>query len=213
MRNVAAMLHGSGWAMQVFHGKANRALLAAHLEPAEEARVCWVGLGVDNLASSQEYSSLLCSHWFWSRVAAEVVLIFQEDALLCGPSLERFLRFAYVGAPWQPSEAWVRGKPWLEGIGGNGGLSLRRRSLSLACLDAAGWQKGQWEDCFYIDGLQTLGHRLAPAQLAAQFAVESVWCEAPCGLHKAYNYLPKEQLAQLLRGVEAAYEQRLGNAA
>ena len=46
----------------------------------------------------------------------------QEDALLCGPSLEPFLRFAYVGAPWQPAEDWVRGKPWLAGVGGNGGL-------------------------------------------------------------------------------------------
>ena len=77
--------------------------------------------------------------------------LLQEDALLCGPPLEPFLRFAYAGAPWQPAEDWVRGKPWLAGVGGNGGLSLRRRSLSLACLDATSRQRGQWEDAFFIE--------------------------------------------------------------
>ena len=167
--------------------------------------------------------------------------------MLCGPSLEPFLRFAYVGAPWQPAEDWVRGKPWLAGVGGNGGLSLRRRSLSLACLDAASRQRGQWEDAFFVEvrlappwrywyalhgidlpaaappssrrlhileymhvhvrvqALQQLGHSVAPAREARGFAVESVWHEAPCGMHKAYNYLPAAQLAHLLRGVERAY--------
>ena len=77
--------------------------------------------------------------------------LLQEDALLCGPPLEPFLRFGYAGAPWQPAEDWVRGKPWLAGVGGNGGLSLRRRSLSLACLDATSRQRGQWEDAFFIE--------------------------------------------------------------
>ena len=53
--------------------------------------------------------------------------------------------------------------------------------------------------------LQQLGHTVAPAHEAAAFAVESVWHEAPCGMHKAYNYLPLAQLAHLLRGVERAY--------
>ena len=139
----------------------------------------------------------------------------------------------------------MRGKPWLAGVGGNGGLSLRRRSLSLACLDAASRQRGQWEDAFFVEvrlappwrywyalhgidlpaaaplvrrgggtcmrvhvrvqALQQLGHAVAPAWEARGFAVESVWHEAPCGMHKAYNYLPAAQLAHLLRGVERAY--------
>ena len=81
--------------------------------------------------------------------------------MLCGPPVQPFLRFAYVGAPWQPAEAWVRGKPWLAGVGGNGGLSLRRRSLSLACLDAASRQRGQWEDAFFVEVLRAL-HMHAP---------------------------------------------------
>ena len=57
----------------------------------------------------------------------------------------------------------------------------------------------------HMQALQQLGHTVAPAWEARGFAVESVWHEAPCGMHKAYNYLPAAQLAHLLRGVERAY--------
>ena len=56
-----------------------------------------------------------------------------------------------------------------------------------------------------VQALQQLGHAVAPAREARGFAVESVWHEAPCGMHKAYNYLTAAQLAHLLRGVERAY--------
>ena len=52
----------------------------------------------------------------------------QEDALLCGPSIESFLQYDYVGAPWPTADRMVKGKAWLQDVGGNGGLSLRRRS-------------------------------------------------------------------------------------
>lgn len=48
--------------------------------------------------------------------------------MLCGSSIERFLQYDYVGAPWPPNDRMVRGKAWLQDVGGNGGLSLRRRS-------------------------------------------------------------------------------------
>ena len=57
----------------------------------------------------------------------------------------------------------------------------------------------------HVQALQQLGHSVAPAREARGFAVESMWHEAPCGMHKAYNYLPAAQLAHLLRGVERAY--------
>jgi hypothetical protein len=80
IRNVGCLLHGSGscaWAIQLFHGTTNLEPLSRHFSAVEWARVACVNLGVDNLRSSQEYSQLLCSHWFWSREGAELVLIFQ----------------------------------------------------------------------------------------------------------------------------------------
>ena len=153
---------------------------------------------------------------------AESVLIFQEDALLCGPSLDTFeAEVDYVGAPWDPSDAWVRAKAWLAAVGGNGGLSLRRRSQALRCLDEFAWQRGQWEDAYFVEKLQQLGHCVATASRARAFAIErplgggestsgsAQTAEArvqPCGLHKAYNYLGVAELVAILDGVTHAYE-------
>ena len=103
----------------------------------------------------------------------------------------------------------MRGKPWLAGVGGNGGLSLRRRSQAVQCLDAAARQPGVWEDAFFVETLARLGHSVAPADTAREFAVERLRCAAPCGLHKVYNYLDVAEIKRLLDGVERAYEAML----
>ena len=237
IRNVGVLLNAScagagdaggdddgGWAIQFFHGTTNVDKVGAHFESDEWARVHRVSLGVDNLPSSQEYSRLLTSFWFWEQVGAEEVLIFQEDALLCGPSLSPFARDAdYAGAPWDPEDQWVRGKAWLAAVGGNGGLSLRRRSHALACLDVGACQKGQWEDAYFVERLQQLGHRVASAAHARAFAIErplhsehhssgeaedavaAAPRAPPCGLHKAYNYLGVDELRPILGAIERRY--------
>ena len=214
MRNVCAFLNDAAepcgrWAVQLFHGSGNREAIASHFSPDEFARVQCISLGVDNLRSSQEYSQLLTSHWFWGKVAAEVVLVFQEDTMLCGPSIEPYLKYDYVGAPWLPTERFVRGKSWLCDVGGNGGLSLRRRSQAVRCLDEASRQPGQWEDIFFIEALQRLGFSVAPAEAACHFAVERIYVAAPVGLHKVYSYLPLPQLEAMLRLIEAGYQRLL----
>ena len=141
------------------------------------------------------------------------VLIFQEDALLCGPMIDdRTIGIDYVGAPWDPTDAWVAGKAWLCAIGGNGGLSYRRRSQAMRCLDMGCWQAGQWEDAYFVEKLQMLGHVVARSEDARLFAIErplDVKDEEdaqPCGLHKAYNYLPPKLLESILRRLEKVYD-------
>ena len=213
--DAASASASAGWCVQFFHGTTNLAKVAALFSADEWSRVSCVGLGIDNLASSQEYSSLLASHWFWQRVGAEHVLIFQEDALLCGraPRVLRELsdHFGYAGAPWEPYDAWVRGKAWLGAVGGNGGLSLRRRSQALACLDLAARQPGQWEDAYFVERLQQLGHEVMPASRARHLFVERAFGledarAEPLGLHKAYAYLSPPQLQRILDGLERCYD-------
>ena len=116
----------------------------------------------------------------------------------------------------------MRGKAWLAAVGGNGGLSLRRRSQALACLDAGSWQRGQWEDAYFVEALQQLGHTVACSAAARAFAVERPLQPlqtiqplhggaddgGPCGLHKAYNYLAPDHLGRLLATVEEEYTRR-----
>ncbi|PFH61034.1 hypothetical protein XA68_18399 [Ophiocordyceps unilateralis] len=75
------------------------------------------------VAGEEMISRLLTSSWLYhghgigSR--AEWLLLFQTDSMICANSMvevDDFLRFDWVGAPWNPEGEW----------GGNGGLSLRR---------------------------------------------------------------------------------------
>ena len=168
-------------------------------------------LGVDNL-SRRAYSELLCSHWLWSRVTAERVLVFQTDALLLRALDEtdesRFGEFDYVGAPWRLDLSWTCGVPWLAHAG-NGGLSLRTRSSALAMIDAIEYSRGEAEDMWFVEHVPRVGGRLAPRDVAASFAVEAVdELEGdggprvlPLGMHAAHKYLSAERVRRLLAAV------------
>lgn len=74
-------------------------------------------------------SRFLTNPWIYETVLrpAEWLLVFQTDSILCANSrltLDDFLEYDWVGAPWRPSHRW----------GGNGGLSLRRVSAMLDVL-------------------------------------------------------------------------------
>ena len=71
IRNVGVL--APGWSIQFFHGTTNLKAIASHFTEEEQSRIACVNLGVDNLSSSQEYSQLLTSFWFWERVGAERV--------------------------------------------------------------------------------------------------------------------------------------------
>jgi ABC-type dipeptide/oligopeptide/nickel transport system ATPase subunit len=58
-----------------------------------------------------------------------------------------------------------------------------------------------------------MAHRVAPADVAKQFAVERLRSSRPVGLHKAYNYQSHAALEEMLAGLEEAYASRLAGAA
>ncbi|KAJ3529691.1 hypothetical protein NM208_g9645 [Fusarium decemcellulare] len=67
--------------------------------------------------------------WLYETVLqpAEWLLVFQTDSIVCAntkKSLDDFLEYDWIGAPWDPSSTW----------GGNGGLSLRRVSRIIDIL-------------------------------------------------------------------------------
>jgi hypothetical protein len=70
------------------------------------------------------------------QVPAEHVLIFQTDTFLLNDTLDAWTQWDYVGAPWGGPFSET---PWmmrnlLHRVG-NGGLSLRRKSAMLKCID------------------------------------------------------------------------------
>ena len=105
------------------------------------------------------YDTLFKTRSFWLSIPAELILVFQADSLLCDSTpwtIHDFLAYDYVGSPWRQEECppdndrsisicyndyieMVRKAGFLAhegyklptGQGGNGGLSLRRRSKML----------------------------------------------------------------------------------
>jgi len=196
IRNAAWFL-GPSWQLQVFHGTTNEAHIRAAFSAAELEHVQFVSLEVDNL-TPLAHNELMCTHWLWSRAAAERVLIFQTDSLICRDGVDAFQKWDYIGAPWRTTDLWCVGKPWLTGVGGNGGFSLRSRARTLRCLDAAGYVRGQCEDVFYAEHMPKVGGALAPRADGLRFSVESVYAPRPFGLHAAYKWISSEEMQELL---------------
>ena len=195
VRNAAWFL-GPAWQLQIFHGSGNLAHIRAAFSAEELEHVQLVDLGVDNL-SPLAHNELMCTHWLWSRAAAERVLIFQTDSLVCREGVEAFQCWDYVGAPWRETDLWCVGKPWLMAAG-NGGFSLRSRAKTLECLDGAGYVRGQCEDVFYAEHIPKVGGALAPRADGLRFSVESVYAPGPFGFHAAYKWISSEEMQELL---------------
>ena len=105
------------WRILVIHGTSNRDVVHETIRCTHPPRFLPpLELATDNLTRVQ-YNALLTSAAFYRGIPTEMMLIFQTDTLVVEPSLlDQFMEYDYVGAPWR------------NGMVGNGGLSLRRRS-------------------------------------------------------------------------------------
>jgi len=142
------------------------------------------------------YNDMMLSADFWQQFDEEHLLIYQQDSILFRQGIDEFEQYDYVGAPWPMSNTANR-------IGvGNGGFSLRRKSIMLKCLDVVKPQtlrldtsterymdnRGLWnppEDVYYsrviIDN--KLG-QVASREVANNFSQESVFSTNPLGGHQ-----------------------------
>jgi hypothetical protein len=214
IRNAMMLLNGwaakgsGGWQLQVFHGTDNLGFLREPFTSSELAHIQFVSLEVDNL-SNLAHNELMCTHWLWSRAAAERVLIFQTDSLICkAGGIDAFQGWDYIGAPWRLDDLWCAGKPWLTSVGGNGGFSLRSRERTLACIDLVGYVRGQSEDVYYTEAMPKVGGMIADRAAGLAFSVESVWAPEPFAFHAAYKWLNSEQMAELLSGISRVYRDK-----
>ncbi|KAJ3162081.1 hypothetical protein HDU86_005779 [Geranomyces michiganensis] len=137
------------------------------------------------LGSSGDVSEFLTRKTTWQRLPqpAEHIFFFQLDAMICSNSDQTpddFLRFDWIGAPW-PHIPHLRG--------GNGGLSMRRKSRLLRCLDKMQWNRGsQPEDVWFSECLNTFPDAVMPTfEEGMQFAVEGRDSPHYLGIHKPFG--------------------------
>ena len=149
------------------------------------------------------YDTLFKTRRFWESVPAEHILIFQADSLLCEHTpwtIHEFIEYDYVGSPWRqevcPADndrsvsiclndyvEMVRlagfhehkGYALPAGQGGNGGLSLRRRSKMLEIVNRCRHSASMdWnEDVFFSFPCPPVSISLPSVEIASHFGVES----------------------------------------
>jgi hypothetical protein len=149
-------------------------------------------------------SGFFTKPWFWEAMApAEQILLFQADSMLCSnspQSVDDFLQYDFVGAP-------INGERGL-GIGYNGGLSIRNRSLCLDIVNTYDWQDERhgdhaqgnvdYEDQWFAKKMRELprrddgtpGANLPQTDVAMRFAVETMWFDRPLGFHQVNVWQP-----------------------
>ncbi|KAI0022008.1 hypothetical protein F4780DRAFT_789456 [Xylariomycetidae sp. FL0641] len=120
-------------------------------------------------AGQEAISAFLTTRWVYEALLrpAEWLLVFQTDSVLCANSrrsLDDFLAYDWVGAPWDPAGRY----------GGNGGLSLRRVAAILDVLrDQQRAPGSEPEDVWLTERLaHRPGARMANGSLSLTFSGE-----------------------------------------
>lgn len=125
IRNAIKKL-GNTWSYTIVCGNINHASMI-NVAEAIHPNIKVIKIDADNLEPSQ-YSLLLASKDFWQLFNGEKILIYQEDSLIFGNNIDDFLKWDYIGAPWPPNQNDTANSV------GNGGLSLRSRSIMLKVI-------------------------------------------------------------------------------
>lgn len=194
LRNFDERVPGE-YSLIVFHGASAGAFAreAAKRAVTSGRGVRLVRLGTDNL-TADEYNRLFKTRWFWDRIDAEHVLVFQTDAAACGGAprrLAEFEAYGYVGCAYDdqagPGTHWDEHAFW-----GSGGLSMRRKSAALSCLRAhpGAADNGVPEDVFFSDCVQE-GHGRRPedARVLAAWCTQNSHLDSSWGAHRLHDQL------------------------
>jgi len=152
-------------------------------------RIQMINLNVDNL-SIDDYNKLLLSENFYSYIPTEIFLIFQTDTLICENQktlINDFLQYDYVGAPWSFKHIGEKGR-----VGGNGGLSLRKKSKMLEKIRNCNNDENQFEDMYFSNSCSMLN--FPEFTKAKNFSIETVFNEKSFGVHKPWSYMSSDNL-------------------
>ena len=155
--NFRSSLPESTWRVNFWHGPTNDRPVLAHRELARfHARASLRmrryafanGAPVSTKLNYLEHDAFMKSIAFWGHESLDrpLLLLFEPDAALCPPAmweveLEHFFAYAFVGAPWTARAPSFCAD--LEHCGHNSGLSLWRRDVVAAVLEARGPEEYQ----------------------------------------------------------------------
>jgi hypothetical protein len=183
IRNTMFFL-GPRWNLHVFCGELSHDYIQDFLKGWSVRVTKFPGLFH---LSVTHYSGIVTSPSFWSGFAEDKLLIFQSDSILCGPNIEDFIAYDYVGAPCgRFDEQYIA----------NGGLSLRTRRVMLDCVERFRPGDGVPEDVFFTSAVRQMGAAMPDMATACRFAVESLYSEHPVGVHGTDKCFHSTEIAE-----------------
>jgi len=189
------------WKFQVFYSQQSLDCILESpriREMVDNGRMILTLLTVPFNDSKQLNDLLASSTVVWDAVIGDKLLLYQTDSTLCSNSLHHineFVSYDYVGAPWIF---------WRQKLGGNGGLSLRNRTLMIDCVvnrSAEGMllrRKGFQEDSYFSQCVTERG-RMPDNQIAMHFSVETLFYARPFGVHKPWEHIRHTEWSRLLQ--------------
>lgn len=185
VKNFLTHLPATEWNILVMHGVSNKTFVEENVWVLDPLRIQMHEMPSCHNLTINDYNCLLSSREFYERIPTETMLIFQTDTMIVNPDrLREFLDYDYVGAPWS------------DGAVGNGGLSLRKKSKMLERI-ARNPRYPYWlnEDIYFS---QDPFLKKPDAETASIFSTETVFNEESFGIHKAWDYITKEEFEKLV---------------
>ena len=161
-----------------------------------------------------QYSKFLTNLDFWESLPGENLLMFQSDTCLCGTSvykLEQLTNYDYVAATWPEDVYTERHTDLFNGelLGGNGGLSFRKKSAMVNLLknkhlhsfpcpaDVVGQPIN--EDMWFCSHPMFKDLKLPTVEESKQFFNEFVVTDTPLGVHNIWRYNDSSTMEHLAR--------------
>lgn len=171
------------WGLTVFHGISNYETLKKNFPTAD-----LINLQCKSI-DSKTLNRLLTSTYFWNNISYDKILMFHPDSGILRTGIEEFLEWDYVGAPWPDKE-----------LGGNGGLSIRSKEITLRLIEKIpymGYNTHDNEDRWVSNNMHLVGGRVAPRDICFKFSCESIYKLGTFGYHAIDKYLTIEQCTKI----------------
>lgn len=150
------------WKIQIFFTDSGGSQVGIDLNPGlqklvKRGRLVLTLIPPDLLRRKKRRIELMTDKWIWESVLSDTVLVFGGNSVICTNSPQQLTdyasKFDYIGTPWRSAK---------EGVGGDGGISIRNRIVMLEVIQyklnqvASGpardtaYQSWGMEDIFFV---------------------------------------------------------------
>ena len=128
IRNTIFCLPYNEWNLHVFHSKANESYIKSIL-PNWSFKMTNILDKGENINADQ-YNQLFKKKHFWNKIKEENILIFQHDSAILHSNILPYMNYPFIGSPLLNNLSKTP-----KNFGMNGGLSFRKRTVMLECID------------------------------------------------------------------------------